>query len=64
MRIDREKFFMRCAEKLMNPADVAKVAGLCVETIYKITAGGNVTAKTLGKVAKALEMKPQDLIAG
>lgn len=55
---------MRCAEKLMNPSDVAKVAGLCVETIYKITAGGNVTAKTLGKVAKALEMKPQDLIAG
>lgn len=63
MRIDRQKFFMRCAEKVINPVDVAKKSGLCVETIYKITAGGNVTTKTLGKVAKALETKPQDLIA-
>ena len=54
---------MRCAEKVINPVDVAKKSGLCVETIYKITAGGNVTTKTLGKVAKALETKPQDLIA-
>lgn len=64
MRIDRQKFFVRCAEKLMNPIDVAKTSGLSVETIYKITSGnGNITAKTLGKVSKALQTNPQDLIA-
>lgn len=64
MRIDKKKFILKCAEKVMNPIDVAKSAGLSVETIYKITSGdGNITAKTLGKVSKALQTKPQDLIA-
>ncbi len=64
MRIDKKKFIVKCAERIMNPIDVAKASGLSVETIYKITSGeGNITAKTLGKVAKALETNPSDLIA-
>lgn len=64
MKVDKNKFFMKCAEKAMNPSDVANVAGLCVETIYKITSGeGKVTTKTLGKVSKALECHPSELIA-
>lgn len=64
MKVDKKKFILKCAERIMNPVDVAKVAGISVETIYKITSGdGNITAKTLGKVAKALETSPSDLIA-
>lgn len=62
MRIDRQKFYLRCAEMAINPVDVAKKAGLCVETVYKATAGGNVTTKTVGKVALALEVEPKNLI--
>ena len=62
MRIDRKKFYLRCAELAINPVDVAKKAGLCVETVYKATGGGNVTTKTIGKVARALEIEPKNLI--
>ncbi len=64
MRIDRTRFIMKCAEKAMNPSEVANVAGLCVETIYKITSGeGKVTIKTLGKISRALGCHPSELLA-
>ena len=50
-------------KKLYNPTDLAKEAGLSDTTISKIIKDSAFSSyKSLGKIAKALDVEPKDLI--
>ncbi|WP_346686295.1 helix-turn-helix transcriptional regulator [Megamonas hypermegale] len=62
-KLDRKKFDLARADKCYNLTDVAKNAHICYSTLTKLLNGSiNLSAKTLGKIAKALDVKPKDLI--
>lgn len=62
-KLDRKKFDLARAKKCYNLTDVAKNAHICYSTLTKILNGSiNLTAKSLGKISKALDVEPADLI--
>lgn len=62
-QLDRKKFDLARAGKCYTLTDVAKNAHICYSTLTKILNGSiNLTARTLGRIAKALDVKPIDLI--
>ena len=61
--LDNCKFDLARAAKCYTKTQTARKAGITYSTILKIQRGENqLTAQTLGKLAKALDVKPQDLI--
>lgn len=63
LKLDRRKLDLILAEKCYSLADLTKKAGVSSALITKVVSGNyTLTTKTLGKIAKALEVKPQDLI--
>lgn len=63
LKLDRRKLDLILAEKCYNLVDLTKKAGVSSALITKVVSGNyTLTTKTLGKIAKALEVKPQDLI--
>lgn len=62
-KLDRKKFDLARAEKCYTLINVAKNAKIAYSTLTKILNGSiNLTPQTLGKIAKALDVKPVDLI--
>ncbi len=63
LKLDRRKLDLAMAAKCYNLVDVTKKAGLSTALITKVTSGKYVlTTKTLGKIAKALDVEPVDLV--
>ena len=63
LKLDRRKLDLILAEKCYNLVDLTKKAGVSSALITKVVSGNyTLTTKTLGKIAKALDVKPQDLI--
>ena len=61
MKIDKAKFDMLCAERMLNATDVAKHSGVTYGTIYK-SFKNDVRPSTIGKIAYVLCVSPSDLI--
>ena len=63
LQLDRRKLDLILAERCYNLTDVTKRAGLSSALVTKVVSGKyTLTTKTLGKMAKALGVKPADLI--
>lgn len=63
-RIDNKKLFLACADACLSVTDVVvKGAGCSALTLHRITEGKPVKATTVGKIAKALGVKPKQIIA-
>ena len=61
--LDLFKFDLARAEKCYNKKQLAQKAGLSYDNLMKILSGKvTLTATASGKVAKALEVKPKELI--
>ena len=62
-KLNKNNFNNAMAKKLYNPRDLAKEAGLSDTTISKIIKDSAFSSyKSLGKIAKALDVEPKDLI--
>ena len=62
MKANKEKITLAMARKCMNPQDLAKIAGLPPQTVNGVIRGQNVRPATFGKVARALDCDPAELI--
>ena len=62
MKIDRNKFYLCCANCGVGAVEAIKKAGLNWWLLSSIKNGRNVNSKTLGKLATALNVAPKDLI--
>lgn len=61
--IDRKKLDIAMAGKCYTKTRLAANAGICYSSLIKILNGKmSLTPRTLGKMAKALDVKPVDLI--
>lgn len=62
-KLDLFKFDLARAKKCYNKKQVAKKAGLSYDNLLKILSGRiSLTATSLGKIAKALDVEPIELI--
>ncbi|WP_373244121.1 helix-turn-helix domain-containing protein [Megamonas funiformis] len=63
LKLDLFKFDLARAKKCYNKKQVAKKAGLSYDNLMKILSGRiSLTATSLGKIAKALDVEPIELI--
>jgi DNA-binding Xre family transcriptional regulator len=63
LKIDRKKLDLAMAKKCYNITDLVKKSSVCYSSIVKISNGNmSLTTRTLGKIAKALDVEPKDLI--
>lgn len=62
MLIDRVKFFTACAERKISFVTVCAMAGVSRSVIVSINNEKAVRSETIGKLAEALKVRPQDLI--
>ena len=62
-KLDLFKFDLARAKKCYNKKQLAQKAGLSYDNLMKILSGKiNLTATSLGKIAKALDVEPIELI--
>ena len=62
-KLDLFKFDLARAQKCYNNKQLAQKAGLSYDNLMKILSGKiNLTATSLGKIAKALDVEPIELI--
>lgn len=62
-KLDLFKFDLARAKKCYNKKQVAKKVGLSYDNLMKILSGRiSLTATSLGKIAKALDVEPIELI--
>ena len=62
VNIDRKKFLLVMANNVMSFPDLGKKASISPRTLYGLKAGKPVTIKTIGKIAKALNVTVKNLI--
>lgn len=62
MRIDRKKLAVEMIEKDLNVIQLSKISGLSRATISNVRCGKSCSMDTVEKIAKALEVKVDDLI--
>lgn len=65
MKIDGEKLRDVLLEQCLNPATLASRAGVSIDTILRLIkgkCGSNTKFQTVGRIAKALAVKPQELL--
>ena len=60
--MDKKKLVNLMADKGMTQAELADKAGLSRTAIYSVMKGRKPTLPTLGKIAKALGVKPSELL--
>ncbi len=65
MRLDKSKVQIAMARECMNPYDLCRTASITYQTYQRVVSKGQ-TCKpaTIGKIAKALNVKVEDLIEG
>lgn len=65
LKIDGEKLRDILLEKCINPATLASKADVSIDTILRLIkgkCGNNTKFQTVGRIAKALAVKPQELL--
>ena len=62
MKTDRKKMMLCMANSCMNLSDLAEVSGLPYPTVKNVLYGRSVRTATIGKVAKALGVKVEDIV--
>lgn len=62
VNIDRKKLLLVMANNVMSFPDLGKKASISPRTLYGLKAGKSVTIKTVGKIAKALDVTVENLI--
>lgn len=62
MKVNRYKLELAMARACMNSADLPEAAGLPRATVQNAVVGKGVRPSTLGKIAKALGVDPEDII--
>ena len=62
MVIDKVKFFILCAQRCKSVHAMVRDAGLSPSVTKYIAAGQPSTAETVGKLAKALQCQPEELL--
>ena len=62
VNIDRKKLLLVMANNVMSVPDLGKKASISPRTLYGLKAGKPVTIKTIGKIAKALNVTVENLI--
>lgn len=63
LKLDKKKLDLAMAKKCYNITDLVKKSNVCYSSIVKISNGNmSLTTRTLGKIAKALDVEPKDLI--
>ena len=60
MKIDKRKFELLRAKKVMSIKDLSEAAGVSSATICNYT--DDVNPVSLGKIARALNVEPEDII--
>ena len=63
MKLDATKIRVYMARKALTGLDLATAAGISRQTVSMILHGKDCTEATAGKIAKALNLDPTDLIA-
>lgn len=63
MKFDKDKLLILMAEQELNPYDLCKLSGVAYQTYLKVSKGkAKPKPATIGKIAKALNVKVQDLL--
>lgn len=62
MRVDRKKLELAMVRACMNSADLAVAAELPRPTVNNAIMGKGVRPGTLGRIARALDVDPADII--
>ena len=62
MKANKRKLELALARSCMNTADLVCVAAMPAPTVKKVLSGRSVRPATLGLIAKALGVDPEDLI--
>lgn len=62
MKIDKKKLTLAMARLCMDSADLEKIAELPRPTLNNAISGRGIRPSTLGKIARALNCDPADLI--
>lgn len=63
MRIDRNKVYLLLAKSLCTQQALADKAGVSRQTMSAVMNGRNCRPELLGRIAKALEVEPEQIIA-
>lgn len=62
MKVNKQKLQLAMARVCMNSADLPSAAGLPRATVQNAIVGKGIRPGTLGKIAKALGVDPEDII--
>lgn len=62
MRADKDKLLLAMARACMNTRDVVRETGMPEMTVKNVISGKGVKPATLGRVAKALNIDPADIL--
>lgn len=62
MRLNRTKISLLMAKQCINQASLADKAGVSRQTMSAVMNGRNCRPEILGKISKALEVEPEDII--
>lgn len=63
MKLSKQKLEYAMALSCMNAYDVADKAGINYQTVRKALVGNQVKPRTVGQIAKALNIDPSEIIA-
>ena len=62
MRLNRTKIYLLLAKKYYTQAALADAAGVSRQTLSAVLNGRNCRPELLGKIAKALDVEPIEII--
>ncbi len=62
MKLNREKVFLIMAKTCMTQKQLAEKSGISRHTLSGIMRGQECRSDTLGKICKALEVDPKELV--
>ncbi len=62
-KIDNKKLFIECARLCIGTSEIMKLADISTVTLQRIYSGKPVRAITVGKIAKALGVNPETILA-
>ena len=61
LRLDGQKVLFIMAERLMSRTDLSEASDVSYRTITSALGGKTVTTTTVGLIARALEVKPEEI---
>ena len=63
MKVDRKKLELAMANVCMNTDDVQKAAEIPRSTLNNVISGRNVRPRTIGRVARVLDVKVTEILS-